>query len=235
MENKIPHCSVCGDGIALEKELKNSNYAECCKCDTPYHRQCYEFNGKCAIYGCESTISIYGPKKTEISDLVKVEDYVVAVRGTLETLANDYLQDKWVKTYSFFNTEKKEIEKCLENANSKNPIVNFLYKSYLEELDTNINKIRGDYSLCMTMGLMTGMIPFAQLGVQIIFHYSILLGLGTALLGGMGGGVLGVSAANFLVRKFFSKRIEKQVDEILDNLNKKYLPAFLDAENGKQS
>ena len=38
-------CQICGSEIEHE-------YVTCMKCDTPYHRDCWEYNGQCAIFGC---------------------------------------------------------------------------------------------------------------------------------------------------------------------------------------
>ncbi len=39
------HCPVCGDGFSGE-------YHACSGCSTLYHHDCWEYMGKCSIYGC---------------------------------------------------------------------------------------------------------------------------------------------------------------------------------------
>lgn len=40
------HCLVCGDALAGRPLV-------CCRrCDTPHHRDCWRYNGSCAVYGC---------------------------------------------------------------------------------------------------------------------------------------------------------------------------------------
>lgn len=42
------NCLVCGDGI------QEGNRVQCRGCDTPHHRDCFEYTGKCAVYACGS-------------------------------------------------------------------------------------------------------------------------------------------------------------------------------------
>ena len=41
-------CLVCGDPI------QPGNLVGCGSCDTPHHRDCFEYNGHCAVYACGS-------------------------------------------------------------------------------------------------------------------------------------------------------------------------------------
>lgn len=45
---EIGKCLVCGDPI------QPGNLVGCTKCDTPHHRDCFEYNGHCAVYACGS-------------------------------------------------------------------------------------------------------------------------------------------------------------------------------------
>jgi hypothetical protein len=45
-EEKV--CQICGDLIA-------ANYVACIKCETLYHKDCWEYNQRCATFGCLST------------------------------------------------------------------------------------------------------------------------------------------------------------------------------------
>jgi hypothetical protein len=38
-------CGVCGDNLASEVVV-------CRRCNTPHHRECWEYGGGCATYGC---------------------------------------------------------------------------------------------------------------------------------------------------------------------------------------
>ena len=38
-------CGICGQSV--EKE-----WVVCCKCKTPHHQDCWEFNGRCSTFGC---------------------------------------------------------------------------------------------------------------------------------------------------------------------------------------
>jgi hypothetical protein len=38
-------CGVCGDALATELVV-------CRRCNTPHHRECWQFTGGCATYGC---------------------------------------------------------------------------------------------------------------------------------------------------------------------------------------
>jgi hypothetical protein len=40
-------CGVCGDGLASEIVV-------CRRCNTPHHRECWQYGGGCATYGCGS-------------------------------------------------------------------------------------------------------------------------------------------------------------------------------------
>jgi len=42
---EIPTCRVCGEQIFLEK-------VHCLACETPHHRDCWEYTGACAMFGC---------------------------------------------------------------------------------------------------------------------------------------------------------------------------------------
>lgn len=67
-------CNVCG------KTLED-NLAYSCKCETPHHKECIEYNGKCSVYGCDSI------KYKGEFDLSQSKALVVANSG-LETIAN---------------------------------------------------------------------------------------------------------------------------------------------------
>lgn len=41
-------CQVCGDAI-------HDDVVYCRRCRTPHHRECWEYNGRCAVYGCGET------------------------------------------------------------------------------------------------------------------------------------------------------------------------------------
>lgn len=43
-------CPVCGGDIST------GNRVECTSCDTPHHRDCFEYSGRCALYACSSEI-----------------------------------------------------------------------------------------------------------------------------------------------------------------------------------
>jgi hypothetical protein len=40
-------CGVCGEGL-------HSRKVTCAKCQTPHHRECWEYGGGCSVYGCGS-------------------------------------------------------------------------------------------------------------------------------------------------------------------------------------
>jgi len=42
---EIVRCQVCGESIVLDR-------IECRRCETPHHRDCWDYNGRCAVYGC---------------------------------------------------------------------------------------------------------------------------------------------------------------------------------------
>jgi hypothetical protein len=46
---ELGKCLVCGEPI------QPGNLVGCTKCDTPHHRDCFEYNGHCAVYACGST------------------------------------------------------------------------------------------------------------------------------------------------------------------------------------
>jgi hypothetical protein len=48
LPEEIGRCQVCGERIILDK-------IECRRCDTPHHRDCWDYNGKCAMYACGET------------------------------------------------------------------------------------------------------------------------------------------------------------------------------------
>jgi hypothetical protein len=45
-ESGPPSCKVCGEPI------EDGPVVFCASCNTPHHRECWEFTGACAIYGC---------------------------------------------------------------------------------------------------------------------------------------------------------------------------------------
>ena len=45
---KEKHCQICGD-LILNK------YVSCTACETQYHKDCWNYNGQCATFGCPST------------------------------------------------------------------------------------------------------------------------------------------------------------------------------------
>ncbi|MBV8559053.1 MAG: hypothetical protein JO116_26230, partial [Planctomycetaceae bacterium] len=46
-----PICKVCGEAIVTPGVV-------CGTCRTPHHRDCWEFVGRCSIYGCDGKQSI---------------------------------------------------------------------------------------------------------------------------------------------------------------------------------
>src|SRR5688572_1813672 len=60
-------CRVCGAPLVHD-------VVQCSKCETPHHRDCWEYNRGCAIYGCEATkYAGAGPSES-------VERLVIGVR-----------------------------------------------------------------------------------------------------------------------------------------------------------
>jgi len=47
-----PTCKVCGEPIA------NGEVIVCSSCNTPHHRDCWEYVGACSIYGCNGKIGV---------------------------------------------------------------------------------------------------------------------------------------------------------------------------------
>ena len=52
LDVKLPEetalCRVCGERIVLDR-------IECTRCDTPHHKDCWEYAGRCAVYACMET------------------------------------------------------------------------------------------------------------------------------------------------------------------------------------
>lgn len=48
LPEEIGRCRVCGERIILDK-------IECRRCDTQHHKDCWDYNGKCAMYACGET------------------------------------------------------------------------------------------------------------------------------------------------------------------------------------
>ena len=44
-------CRICGTGLAQGKVVR------CAKCATPHHADCWDFNGRCAIFACGEVMS----------------------------------------------------------------------------------------------------------------------------------------------------------------------------------
>ncbi len=40
-------CRVCGDKVGEKDQI-----VKCDKCQTPHHRECWKYNGKCSVFGC---------------------------------------------------------------------------------------------------------------------------------------------------------------------------------------
>ena len=45
-----PICQVCGEEVTDDQNIVHCSY-----CRTPHHEDCWEYNGRCTIYGCRST------------------------------------------------------------------------------------------------------------------------------------------------------------------------------------
>jgi hypothetical protein len=43
---QLGNCAVCG------VKVENSTTASCEKCETQYHKDCWDYMGACSIYGC---------------------------------------------------------------------------------------------------------------------------------------------------------------------------------------
>jgi hypothetical protein len=46
-------CKVCGEPIGDEDEV-----VVCASCNTPHHRDCWEYVGACSIYGCDGKVGV---------------------------------------------------------------------------------------------------------------------------------------------------------------------------------
>jgi hypothetical protein len=49
-----PVCKVCGEPIL------DGNVITCAECNTPHHRDCWEYVGACSIYGCNGKVGVSG-------------------------------------------------------------------------------------------------------------------------------------------------------------------------------
>jgi hypothetical protein len=49
-----PVCKVCGEPIAA------GEITFCSVCNTPHHRDCWEYVGACSIYGCNGKVGVFG-------------------------------------------------------------------------------------------------------------------------------------------------------------------------------
>ncbi len=47
-----PICKVCGEAIA------GGAVIVCAACNTPHHRDCWEYVGACSIYGCNGKVGV---------------------------------------------------------------------------------------------------------------------------------------------------------------------------------
>lgn len=48
LPEELARCRVCGERILLDK-------IECRRCDTPHHKDCWDYNGRCSTYACGET------------------------------------------------------------------------------------------------------------------------------------------------------------------------------------
>jgi len=53
-EDGPPICKVCGEPIAAGAVIV------CAACNTPHHRDCWEYVGACSIYGCNGKVGVVG-------------------------------------------------------------------------------------------------------------------------------------------------------------------------------
>lgn len=47
---EVPNCLVCGDAVSDQR-------VECRQCRTAHHKECWDYIGKCSVFGCGSTRS----------------------------------------------------------------------------------------------------------------------------------------------------------------------------------
>ena len=50
IEEEVANCLVCGDPVSSQR-------VDCRQCRTPHHRECWDYIGKCSVFGCGSTRS----------------------------------------------------------------------------------------------------------------------------------------------------------------------------------
>ena len=48
LPEEVARCRVCGERIMLDR-------IECRRCETPHHKDCWDYNGRCATYACGET------------------------------------------------------------------------------------------------------------------------------------------------------------------------------------
>lgn len=51
-ETGSPVCKVCGDPISSGEAIT------CSVCNTPHHRDCWDYVGACSIYGCNGKVGV---------------------------------------------------------------------------------------------------------------------------------------------------------------------------------
>lgn len=74
-------CRVCGSALALP-------VVRCPACDTPHHKDCWEYNRGCSIYGCSPAVRIDAPPEVETAvTLVIPAEQVQATEQRRKTIA----------------------------------------------------------------------------------------------------------------------------------------------------
>lgn len=69
MTDTVPECLVCGERLILDGEVLEPQRATiyCTDCGTAHHRDCFQYGGKCAVYGCGGLrYSLRGPHHRDV-------------------------------------------------------------------------------------------------------------------------------------------------------------------------
>lgn len=64
MKSLAASCGICGDVL-------QSKTSVCSVCSTPYHEACWDYNGGCAVYGCQAATSATRPPDLEFQLLLR--------------------------------------------------------------------------------------------------------------------------------------------------------------------
>ncbi len=249
-------CPYCRYDIS-EKDMHHNNYAQCEKCQLPFHRECYELNGKCMCFGCGGKAALPITQESqklhqESVDIV-VRNHFLAAPDKAITAHMRILEDIVTAYTKASGEHNAKVQHAIQSvcSNAFPSTITSLYVSYLTEYnhccdayqkiatkmkDVKQPAILGNPCDVYSMGAMTGAAVGAIVSALFVggggypaWDYLISMFMGAAVTWSMRHRAKEWYSVEKLSADYQKAHLQKAYKKKLLNLTKRYEQKFLTA------